>query len=304
MFYDLALTDADGDSVIIPNAIDITLEPVASPVVMDLDGDGLEFIAMDGKSAYGFDFYGDGTKEMSAWVGPDDGFLVFDANGDRTVNDGSEFVFANLTVAADTDLEALRYLFDSNEDGYLTKDDEAFDSFGVWQDANGDHISDPSEFKTLKQLKIDSIDLNGDGMSYETADGQVNVYGEATFSGKQGKNITEGKLGDVSLEIGGEIFDYNAISDSTPDDPDTISGFDAIEDIIDVSDIDANVLTDVDDEAFLYGGNNSEVVANSITWHQADGNTYVQGDVNGDTVSDFEIEITGLHNLDDSDFVL
>nr|NIV27523.1 hypothetical protein [Gammaproteobacteria bacterium]NIW11128.1 hypothetical protein [Gammaproteobacteria bacterium]NIW45578.1 hypothetical protein [Gammaproteobacteria bacterium] len=88
------------------------------------------------------------------------------------------------------------------------------------------------------------------------------------------------------------------------DDPDTISGFDAIEDIIDVSDIDANVLTDVDDEAFLYGGNNSEVVANSITWHQADGNTYVQGDVNGDTVSDFEIEITGLHNLDDSDFVL
>ncbi len=304
MAYDLSLSDSDGDSVEMEDAINITLTAPTSPVVLDLDGDGLEFVAMDGKSGNGFDFDGDGIKEMSAWIGPDDGFLAYDSNGDNIVNDKWELVFSALHPDARTDLEGLRLVFDSNEDGYLTEADDAFSDFGVWQDINGNHVTDPGEFKSLSQLKITSIDLTSDEIKYETADGQVTVYGEGTYSTKSGKNITEGQLGDVSLELGGEIFDYNAISDSTPDDPDTISGFDAIEDIIDVSDIDANVLTDVDDEAFLYGGNNTEVVANSITWYQADGNTYVQADVNGDTVSDFEIEITGLHNLDDSDFVL
>jgi hypothetical protein len=33
------------------------------------------------------------------------------------------------------------------------------------------------------------------------------------------------------------------------------------------------------------------VVANSVTWYESGGNTFVQADVNGDTAADFTIEL-------------
>jgi len=311
MSYDLALTDADGDSVLMEGAIDITLTaPPPPPVVLDLDGDGLEFVAMAGRSPYGFDFYGDGTKEMSAWVGPNDGFLVYDENGNKVVDDGSEIVFADRHPDAKTDLEALRLVFDSNGDGLLTAADAAFSSFGVWQDVNGNHITDSGEFKTLTQLKITKLDLTSDGIEYSLADGQVTVHGEASYTTIIGKKSAEGLLGDVSLKLGGKIFDYNSISESTPADPDVITNYKSDDDLIDFSDIDA-IIGD-GDEAFAFGGNDSAVLANSITWYHDEGDsgttaddlTIVQGDVTGDATADFEVHLMGLHTLDANDFVL
>ena len=171
------------------------------PVVLDLDGDGLEFLPMGDASNHAlFDFAGDGTKETAAWVGPDDGFLVYDANGDRMVNDGSEIAFANMTAEADTDLEALRAVFDSNGDAQLTADDAEFSHFGVWQDANGNGNTEAGEFKTLEEMAIASLDLTSDGQSYSAANGEVTVHGEASFTYHDG---SQGLLGDVSLAIGG-----------------------------------------------------------------------------------------------------
>jgi hypothetical protein len=147
-----------------------------------------------------FDFNGDGTKETAAWVGPDDGFLVYDANGDRVVNDGSEIAFAGMTAEADTDLEVLQSVFDSNHDNLLTAADELFSSFGVWQDANSNGVTDGGEFKTLEEMGIDSLDLISDSESYNTASGQVTVHGEASFTYQDG---SQGVLGDVSLAVGG-----------------------------------------------------------------------------------------------------
>ena len=207
--FDLALTDADGDSVVMAGAIDITLNAPAPPVVLDLDGDGLEFVAMgDPANQVLFDFNGDGTKETAAWVGPDDGFLVYDGNGDRMANDGSEIAFADMTAEADTDLEALQSVFDSNHDGLLTEADEQFSRFGVWQDANGNGSTEDGEFKTLAERGIVSLDLNDNGQSYSTTNGQVTVHGEASFTYQDG---SQGLLGDVSLDIGGPT-DSNADS--------------------------------------------------------------------------------------------
>jgi hypothetical protein len=132
-------------------------------------------------------------------VGPDDGFLVSDANGDRRVNDGSEIAFADMTAEADTDLEALQVVFDSNHDGLLTAADEQFSRFGLWQDANGNGSTEGGEFKTLAEMGIVSLDLVSDGVSYSTASGQVTVHGEASFTYQDG---SQGLLGDVSLAIG------------------------------------------------------------------------------------------------------
>ena len=93
-----------------------------------------------------FDFNGDGTLEQSSWVSPDDAFLVHDANNDEIVNDGSEIVFADLHPDAATDLEGLRLVFDSNEDGVLDANDDLFSEFGIWQDANSDGVTDAGEY--------------------------------------------------------------------------------------------------------------------------------------------------------------
>jgi hypothetical protein len=178
--------------------IDVTDQ--APPVVLDLDGDGLEFVAMGDELNHAlFDFNGDGTKETAAWVGSDDGFLVYDANGDRRVNDGSEIAFADMTAEADTDLAALQVVFDSNHDGLLTAADEQFSRFGVWQDANGNGATEVGEFRTLDEMAIVRLDLRSDNRSYDAANGQVTVHGEASFTYQDG---SQGLLGDVSLALG------------------------------------------------------------------------------------------------------
>jgi hypothetical protein len=59
------------------------------------------------------------------------------------------------------------------------------------------------------------------------------------------------------------------------------------------------------DEAFLFAGQNADVVANSVSWFESDSNTIVQADVNGNTTADLTIVLTGLnHNLIASDFIL
>ncbi|SLN76724.1 hypothetical protein [Ruegeria meonggei] len=44
----------------------------ASPLIIDLDGDGIELTPLDGSGVY-FDLNVDGFAERTGWVGPDDG---------------------------------------------------------------------------------------------------------------------------------------------------------------------------------------------------------------------------------------
>ena len=59
----------------------------SSPLILDLDGDGVEADAI----TY-FDHKGDGWTELSRWADEDDGTLVWDRNNDGIINDGSEFI--------------------------------------------------------------------------------------------------------------------------------------------------------------------------------------------------------------------
>ena len=49
-----------------------------SPIVLDLDGDGIEIVPLNKSSTY-FDYNGDGAVGRTAWIGTGDGFLVIDA---------------------------------------------------------------------------------------------------------------------------------------------------------------------------------------------------------------------------------
>ncbi|MBL0925740.1 MAG: hypothetical protein IBJ12_14905, partial [Sphingomonadaceae bacterium] len=173
-------TDADGDTS--TGVINITTTPaVAPPVVLDLDGDGAEFVSLS--AGVTFDYAGDGSREGTAWVGPDDGLLAIDRNGDGIVNDGSEIVFARNGL---TDLQGLAADYDSNDDGVLTAADDGYALFGVWQDANGNGVTDAGEFQSLTDAGIVSVGLVSDGIGYSAANGEVSVAGQAFYTKADG----------------------------------------------------------------------------------------------------------------------
>ena len=69
---------------------------VVSPLVLDLDGDGVETAGVNNNWVM-FDLDGDGVKNRTGWLRPDDGFLVFDRDGDGLINNGRE-MFGNYIV--------------------------------------------------------------------------------------------------------------------------------------------------------------------------------------------------------------
>tara|TARA_R110000803_G_scaffold210683_1_gene283157 strand:+ start:1448 stop:3679 length:2232 start_codon:yes stop_codon:yes gene_type:complete len=125
----------------------------ADPLVLDLDGDGLELAALSSASPL-FDIDSDGFAEKTGWTYGGDGFLALDANADGIINDGSE-LFGD---ASQTGFEELA-LHDLNLDGVIDASDAVFGSLRVWRDANGDAVTDAGELLTLTELGITAINL-------------------------------------------------------------------------------------------------------------------------------------------------
>ncbi len=178
----------------VPNLLTTGIVNQAPPIVLDLDGNGLDFVSRaDGVT---FDYMGNGERLGTGWVGRGDGILAIDINRNGTVDNGSEIVFGGNGL---TDLQGLAADFDSNGDGVLDANDAHFSLFGVWQDANGNGVSDEGEFRTLEDLGIVSINLRSDNQSYTAADGDVLVHGQSSFTRADGST---GIIGDVSFTVG------------------------------------------------------------------------------------------------------
>ncbi|MEQ1843163.1 MAG: DUF5801 repeats-in-toxin domain-containing protein, partial [Verrucomicrobiales bacterium] len=166
------------------------------PVVIDLDGDGLEFA----DTLVGFDIDDDGVLEQMAWVGADDGFLAYDENGNGLIDQRGEIVFTEHAPGAATDLDAIRDAFDSDHDGLLTENDEAWEHFGIWQDADLDGVTDDGEFQSLADLEIKSIGLIDNGILSYPAPG-VTLHGESVLTYEDGTTMTVGNASLVSIDI-------------------------------------------------------------------------------------------------------
>ncbi|WOK38139.1 Ig-like domain-containing protein [Sphingomonas sp. C3-2] len=173
------------------------IDSTVTPVVLDLDGDGVEFV--DRSAGAAFDYDGDGVRENTGWAGRGDGILAFDSNGNGRVDNASEFVFGGNGL---TDLQGLAANYDSNGDGMLDVNDADFAKFGVWQDANGNGVAEAGEFKSLTDMGIASINLVSDGKAYTAANGDVLVHGETVFTRIDG---TTGVAADASFATGGTV---------------------------------------------------------------------------------------------------
>ena len=133
---------------------------IPSPVVLDLDGDGVETSSV----AVGtlFDHAADGFAERTAWVGADDGLLVRDLNGNGKIDSGrelfgSETLLGNGSKAANG-FDALTQL-DANADGVIDANDAAFAQLRIWKDIDGNGRTDAGELLTLAEAGVQSINL-------------------------------------------------------------------------------------------------------------------------------------------------
>jgi hypothetical protein len=111
-------------------------ENFSSPLVLDLDKDGILSTPLFGSNVY-FDSDGDGFRERTAWIDPGDGLLAIDLDGDGKIKSAKE-LFGNYTPlgsgAPATDaFEALLEL-DENGDGLIDAKDSAFADLRVWVD--------------------------------------------------------------------------------------------------------------------------------------------------------------------------
>ena len=111
------------------------------PIALDLDGDGVEFV----KGGAYFDFDNNKFAERATWIGKDDGWLALDKNGDGKIGDGSELFGEAMrkkdgTLAKDG-FDAL-VEFDDNKDGKIDSSDAIYSQLRVWQDANGNGITE------------------------------------------------------------------------------------------------------------------------------------------------------------------
>ena len=91
------------------------------PIILDLDGDGLETVGL-ASNVY-FDHDGDGVLTKTGWVGKDDALLVWDRNANGRIDTGAE-LFGDFTplpngTLAPNGFAALAALDSNGDDTYL-----------------------------------------------------------------------------------------------------------------------------------------------------------------------------------------
>ena len=134
----------------------------SSPIVLDLNRDGVVDTTPLANSPVWFDLDNNGFKERTAWAGKGDGLLALDLDGNGRIDHGGE-LFGNHSLLADgskakNGFEALKQ-YDSNGNGLLDAGDEHWQDFRIWQDIDHNGISNSTELRLLDQVGIRAIDL-------------------------------------------------------------------------------------------------------------------------------------------------
>ena len=162
-------------------------EAPRDPLVIDLNGDGIQVTALDESTVF-FDLgleTGDGQalRERTQWVGADDAFLVVDANGNGRVDDIEE-MFGN----ADVDGFAELATYDTNSDGVVDSSDDDFSSLQLWVDADQDGVTDEGELRGLASEGVLGITLV-DGTTDRPDEGGVGATSTALLSDGSARTV-------------------------------------------------------------------------------------------------------------------
>jgi hypothetical protein len=185
----------------------LATHPCTSPLILDLNGDGVQVYGVSAGVA--FDIDGNGSPERLAWTNPytEEGFLWLDLNHNQVVDDGSE-LFGTATLLptgepASNGFEALAsydgYDLGGNGDGVISNADEIWSHLRLWVDANQDGVSQPQESAPLSRWRVAAIPLD-----YTEAD---RVDGTGSWHRYQGRFLRRVKT------LGGELLQLQVVED-------------------------------------------------------------------------------------------
>ena len=180
---------------------------IYDPLVLDLDGDGIETVGASDKDAAMFDHDKDGIRVATGWVNPDDGILVFDKNGDNIINNGNELFGDNYELKDGSNaahgFAALKD-HDTNNDGVIDANDETFSDLKVWQDLNQDGVSQANELFTLEELGIESLNVTYEEKSVDQGNGNTLTH-LGSYNKEDGSSVA---MGDINFNSNGFYTDY------------------------------------------------------------------------------------------------
>lgn len=141
------------------------------------------------------------------------------------------------------------------------------------------------------------------------ADRMHGAAGNDTIYGEAGDDVLLGDAGTDQLfgGLGADIFEFTSVADSSTSasTADRIRDFSQAQgDRIDLRQIDADGALGGNDAFSFIGTAAFGNVAGQLRAVVTSGNTFIQGDVNGDGVADFVIRVDGVHTLTAADFLL
>ena len=191
----------DGTQVLSTSS-NFTLIVAATPLVLDLNGDGVQTISVSEGTQ--FDLLNTGTQQSVGWVDRHDGLLAIDLNGDGHINSGAE-LFGDHTQLPNGSLakdgwHALAEM-DSNADGQINALDVNFDRLLLWVDANSNGISDAGELSGLAAAGIASIDLAANNHSVQQNGNVVQAF--STYTTLDGRTH---EVADVGFQVNPAVF--------------------------------------------------------------------------------------------------
>ncbi|HIJ85924.1 MAG TPA: hypothetical protein HPQ00_17210, partial [Magnetococcales bacterium] len=166
--------------------VDTNLVTALDPIVLDLNGDGVQLVDLD--LGIRFDMGLTGVGQATGWVGPEDALLALDRNHDGVIQDATELFSERMFAgAAFSGMEALS-LLDENDDHIFDFQDIAYSDVLVWQDKNQDGFSDKGEMLSLAQRGIVSVSLDTVGDGEWKGSNQILTEGHFAFAdGRSGE---------------------------------------------------------------------------------------------------------------------
>ncbi len=240
--YDTAFDKFSSSNNFYELQVSIT-KPNGDPIILDLDHNGVALTTLE--HGVSFDINADGHQDKIAWTAGTDGILAYDVDGNGKIDNGSEIFSPHFAGGNYVDgLQALATL-DSNHDGKIDANDEAFSKLTIWQDLNHNGISDAGELSSLADHQIASLSLdahasdsaiNGQAIladgSYTLTDGSTGHFVEVAFDatlgsaddnhaysliGSDGNDVLSGAGGMYTLTGGAGadtfVLDADALSD-------------------------------------------------------------------------------------------
>lgn len=171
------------------------------PAVIALTDAGIQTIGENGYAGALYDFEGNGIATATGFTAANTGILFID----RNANNKAEFdeIFGEKTLLnngeyAKDGYEALAN-FDSNSDGKISSEDAEFANIKVLiRKENGE-----LEIKTLQELDIVEIDLDGKAVNKDLGDGNI-LAKVSTYTKSDG---TKGEFGDLDFATN-PVFSY------------------------------------------------------------------------------------------------